>query len=55
MCKVVQFGLGPVLVGPHYERRAFGTFRSTLRVLSGTFPDSAFELEKPVFEIETPH
>lgn len=44
----------PVPVDSHYERRAFGTLRTTLRVLSGTFPDAAFELEKPVFEIETP-
>ena len=38
----------------HYERRAFGTLRTTLRILGETFPDAAFELEKPVFEIETP-
>ena len=44
----------PVPVDSRYERRAFGTLRTTLRVLSGTFPDAAFELEKPVFEIETP-
>lgn len=44
----------PVPVDSHYERRAFGTLRTTLRILSETFPDAAFELEKPVFEIETP-
>ena len=45
----------PVPVDSHYERRAFGTLKTTLRILSRTFPDTAFELEKPVFEIETPN
>ena len=45
----------PVPVDSHYERRAFGTLRTTLRILSETFPDASFELEKPLFEIETPH
>ena len=44
----------PVPVDSHYERRAFGTLRTTLRILSETFPDASFELKKPVFEIETP-
>ena len=44
----------PVPVDSHYERRACGTLRETLRQLSRTFRDAAFELEKPVFEIETP-
>ena len=47
-------GEWPVPVDSHYERRAFGTLRATMRVLSGTFPDAEFALEKPVFEIETP-
>ena len=44
----------PVPVDSHYERRACGTLRETLQQLSRTFRDAAFELEKPVFEIETP-
>ena len=44
----------PVPVDSDNERRACGTLRETLRRLSGTFRDAAFELEKPVFEIETP-
>ena len=44
----------PVPVDSHYERRAFGTLRMTLRVLSEAFPDARFGLEKPVFEIDTP-
>ena len=44
----------PAPVDSHYERRAFGTLRTTLRILSATFPDTGFELEKPLFEIETP-
>ena len=44
----------PVPVDSHYERQAFGTLKMTLRVLSHTFREAAFELEKPVFEIETP-
>ena len=43
----------PVPVDSHYERRAFGTLRTTLKVLQGAFPDAAFEIEKPVFEIGT--
>ena len=43
----------PVPVDSHYERRAFGTLRTTLRILSQTFSDGEFELEKPVFEIKT--
>ena len=44
----------PVAVGSHYERRAFGTLRATLRVLRRKFLGTEFVLEKPVFEIETP-
>ena len=44
----------PVPVDSDYERQACGTLRETLRQLSRTFRDAAFELEKPVFEIETP-
>ncbi len=44
----------PVPVDSHYERQAFGTLRTTLKVLSRAFPDVAFVLEKPVFDIETP-
>ena len=44
----------PVPVDSHYERQAFGTLRTTLQILSRAFPDAAFELEKPVFDIETP-
>ena len=43
-----------VPVDSDYERRACGTLRETLRQLSRSFRDAAFELEKPVFEIETP-
>ena len=43
----------PVPVDSHYERRAFGTLRTTLKVLQGAFPDAGFEIEKPVFEIGT--
>ena len=44
----------PVPVDSHYQRRAFRTLCATLQILSRAFPDAAFELEKPVFEIETP-
>ena len=44
----------PVSVVSHYERRAFGTLRTTLRMLSETVPDAAFESEKPLFEMEAP-
>ena len=44
----------PVPVDSHYERWAFGTLRTTLRVLGREFPDAEFELKKPVFEIDTP-
>ena len=45
----------PVPLDSHYERQAFRTLRTTLRVLRREFPDAEFELEKPVFDIETPH
>ena len=41
-------------VDSHYERRAFWTLRTTLQNLARAFPDAAFELEKPVFDIDTP-
>ena len=44
----------PVAVEGHYERQAFGTLRTTLRVLQRKFPGAGFVLEKPAFEIETP-
>ena len=43
----------PVPVDSHNERRAFGSLRTTLRILRSRFPDAAFELEKPLFDIET--
>ncbi len=44
----------PVPVDSDYERRAFWTLRTTVQILAGTFPNADFELEKPVFDIETP-
>lgn len=44
----------PVPVDSRYERRAFGTLRAVIRRLGETFPDAAFSLEKPVFDIPTP-
>ena len=41
-------------VDSHYERQAFGTLRTTLQILRRAYPHAAFELEKPVFDIETP-
>ncbi len=43
----------PVPVDSGQERRAFGTLRATQRILNAAFPDAAFELKKPVFEIDT--
>ena len=43
----------PGPVDSHYEPRAFGTLKTTLRVLRGAFPDGEFEMEKPVFDIAT--
>ena len=43
----------PVPVDSHYERQAFGTLRTTLDVLKRWFADTAFVLEKPVFETPT--
>ncbi len=43
----------PVPVDSHYERQAFGTLRTTLRVLPGAFPGGEFEVEKPLFDIDT--
>ena len=42
-----------VPVDSNQERRAFGTLRTTLRILKAEFPDAEFEIEKPVFEFET--
>ena len=44
----------PVAVDSHSQRQAFGTLRTTLRVLQRQFPGAEIVLEKPVFEIETP-
>ena len=43
----------PVPVDSSFERRVFGTLRTTLKVLDGAFPDAAFEIEKPVFDMVT--
>ncbi len=43
----------PIPVDSDYERKAFRTLRTTLRILSREFPDASFELEKPVFERDT--
>lgn len=44
----------PVPVDSHYERRAFGTLRATMKILEREFRGTAFRLEKPVFDVETP-
>lgn len=44
----------PVPVDSHYERQALRTLRSTLGILDREFPDAEFELEKPLFDIDTP-
>ena len=43
----------PVPVDSHCERQAFGTLRTTLKVLPGAFPGGEFEIEKPLFDIDT--
>ena len=43
----------PVPVDSDFERRAFGTLTTTLRILSRELPDAEFEMEKPVFEMDT--
>ena len=45
----------PVPVDSDFERQAFGTLTTTLRVLSKEFPNAEFTMEKPVFEISTEH
>ena len=41
-------------VDSNYERRALWTLRNTLWNLRRMFPDAEFELEKPLFDIDTP-
>ena len=43
----------PVPVDSSYERQAFGTLRTTLKILDGAFQDTKLEIEKPVFEMTT--
>ena len=42
-----------VPVDSRQERRAFGTLRTTVRILGAEFPGAVIELAKPVFEIDT--
>ena len=37
-----------------FERQALGTLRTTLATLDERFEDTEFELEKPLFQIDTP-
>ena len=43
----------PVPVDSDFERRAFGTLTTTLKILGGVYFDTEFEMEKPVFELDT--
>ena len=43
----------PVPVDSDFERRAFATLTTTLRILGKEFGDVGFEMEKPVFETDT--
>ena len=43
----------PVPVDSDFERRAFGTLTTTLKILGNVLPDGEFEMEKPVFEVGT--
>ena len=43
----------PVPVDSSFERRAFRTLRTTLRILDRAFPDAEFEIEKPVLDMTT--
>ena len=43
----------PVHLDSYNERRVFSSLRTTLRVLGDHFPGAKFELEKPLFDIET--
>ena len=43
----------PVPLDSDFERRAFGTLTTTLRILGREFKDAEFEMEKPVFEMDT--
>ena len=44
----------PVPVDSNYERQALRTLRRTLGILDERFPDTEFELERPLFDIDTP-
>ena len=41
-------------VDSNYERQALRTLRVTLGILDERFPDTEFELERPLFDIDTP-
>ena len=43
----------PVPVDSDFERRAFATLTTTLKILGNEFPDAGFTMEKPVFDIDT--
>ena len=43
----------PVPVDSDFERRAFATLTTTLKILGNEFRDAGFEMEKPVFEMDT--
>ena len=43
----------PVPVDSSFERRAFRTLTTTLRILDRAFADAEFHIEKPVFEMST--
>ena len=43
----------PVPVDSDFERQAFDTLTTTLWILDKEFPDTEFEMEKPVFEMDT--
>ena len=43
----------PVPVDSDFERQAFSTLMTTLRILDREFPDAGFTMEKPVFDIDT--
>ncbi len=42
----------PVPVDSDFQLRAFGTLTTTLKILGHVIPDAAFEMEKPVFEVD---
>ena len=43
----------PVPVDSDFECRAFPTLTTTLRILGNEFRDAEFEMEKPMFEMDT--